>query len=112
MMERAGGHYGGRANEGFDPPPPHNLLTNKRTGTMTTMKSGGAILPKENGAKEVYSTLVAKKKRIQYSFRDIDGTHFSYLGKSLFECRKKRDEWLVKKSLDMSHVARNLIGLN
>ena len=40
------------------------------------------------------TTLRGKRvKRYQYDYRTQDGILFSYVGKSLAECREKRDEW-------------------
>ena len=36
--------------------------------------------------------------RIMYDYRDLDGSLFSCVASSLEECRKKRDEWMSKKT--------------
>lgn len=51
--------------------------------------------------KENYTTFIARAFRgteyYQYDYRHTDRELFSTVAKSLEECRKQRDEWLIKK---------------
>ena len=38
-----------------------------------------------------------RRKRYQYDYRHTDGAVFSCVATTLYECGRKRDEWLNKK---------------
>ncbi|WP_279134842.1 DUF3873 family protein [Parabacteroides johnsonii] len=46
-----------------------------------------------------FSTRLGRKlvKRVQYDYRTPEGELFSYVGKTLEDCRQKRDEWLANQ---------------
>ena len=44
-----------------------------------------------------YRSRVNKKVMVQYDYRHTDGELFSCVGKSLAECRDKRNAWLIGK---------------
>jgi len=50
---------------------------------------------------ENYTTFIAGSlkgtKYYQYDYRYVNGDLFTYVGKSLEECRKERDKWLKNK---------------
>ena len=52
----------------------------------------------ENYEKYSYGTGRRKKTAYQYDYRHTDGELFSCCAPTLEACRKKRDEWLEKKS--------------
>lgn len=50
-----------------------------------------------NEQHEKYTCRVTKKRRVQYDYRDTDGTLFSCVGASLDACRKARDGWVKER---------------
>lgn len=46
-----------------------------------------------------FSTRLGRKqvKRVQYDYRTPEGDLFACVGKSLDDCRRKRDEWLANQ---------------
>ena len=48
---------------------------------------------------EKFQTGIDRRKRtlVQYDYRHTDGELFFTVAKSLEQCRKERDEWLLKK---------------
>lgn len=46
-----------------------------------------------------FSTRLGRKqvKRVQYDYRTPEGELFSHVGKTLEDCRQKRDEWLANQ---------------
>lgn len=54
-----------------------------------------ALLPGEERYKMLYPAY-GKKCIVQYEYRHINGTAFDCMGKSLEDCRAKRDAWLSK----------------
>ena len=66
--------------------------------TNSINKNGCSVC--EQG-KENYTTFIAGAFRgteyYQYDYRHTDGELFSNVAKSLEQCRKERDEWLLKK---------------
>lgn len=46
-----------------------------------------------------FSTRLGRKqvKRVHYDYRTLGGELFSYVGKTLEDCRQKRDEWLANQ---------------
>lgn len=51
--------------------------------------------------KENYTTFIAMSRGIvfyQYDYRTPEGELFSCVGSNLDDCRRKRDEWLSKRT--------------
>jgi len=60
---------------------------------MNTMnKNGCSVVIPGSERHAVFSW--RDQKHFQYDFRTLDGNLFSCVGKSLSECRQKRDKWL------------------
>ncbi|HHY87754.1 MAG TPA: DUF3873 family protein [Chloroflexi bacterium] len=65
---------------------------------MKTDVNGCSTCP--NGAEqyEEYYSSINRANRVQYDYRTQDGRLFSCVGKSLEECRSRRDSWLAKQA--------------
>ena len=63
-------------------------------------KNGVSITRTPGEEKFVKCRLGAFRGQIyyQYNYRHTDGELFSMVAKTLDECRRKRDEWVVKKN--------------
>lgn len=50
---------------------------------------------------ETFGIRIGRKtvSRVQYDYRHTDGTLFSCVGKTLEDCRKRRDLWLRGKAV-------------
>jgi len=46
---------------------------------------------------EAFKSSIARKKAVQYDYRDTDGELFSCVRPTLESCRAARDAWLQKK---------------
>ena len=66
---------------------------------QTLNKNGVSITQTPGEEKFVKCRLSAFKKQTfyQYDYRHLDGELFSTVAKTLDECRRRRDEWIVKK---------------
>ena len=63
-------------------------------------KNGVSITQTPEEEKFVKCRLGAFREQIyfQYDYRHTDGELFSTVAKTLDECRRRRDEWVVKKN--------------
>lgn len=67
---------------------------------METLNKNGVSITQTSGEeKYVKCCLGAFRGQIyyQYDYRHTDNELFSTVAKTLDECRKRRDEWIVKK---------------
>jgi len=46
---------------------------------------------------EVYFSHALNGNRVQYDYRHFDGDLFSTIGKSVDECRKEKERWVLRK---------------
>lgn len=61
---------------------------------MKTDKNGCSTVKPGEEQYEGYYSYIARGDRIQYDYRSQSGRLFSCIGKTLAECRNKRDKWL------------------
>ncbi|MBR5043016.1 MAG: DUF3873 family protein [Bacteroidales bacterium] len=67
---------------------------------MKTDVNGCSTCPSGKEQHETFYLTIGRKKvrRVQYDYRHTDGELFSCVATSLDEARRKRNEWLSKKS--------------
>lgn len=69
---------------------------------MTTMNDnrGCSICTSGSERYETFNTRMGRKtvKRVQYDYRHTDGELFSCVGKTLEDCRERRNKWLNERT--------------
>lgn len=69
---------------------------------MTTMNDnrGCSICAAGSERYETFNTRIGRKtvKRVQYDYRHTDGELFSCVGKTLEDCRERRNKWLGERT--------------